>query len=142
MSMALLAIDVSSGDLAYVNAGHTPVLKISNGAIQAVLARANPLGLSDDFTVASTRLQLCKGDSLFIYTDGLLDNEGPSGAKFRLRHLKDILLAEQDPERVHARILEDCRSIWADHPAKDDNSFVCIKWTGPEEDALLASTAQ
>jgi len=136
MSMALLAIDVSSGDLAYVNAGHTPVLKISDGAIQAVVARANPLGLADDFSVASARLQLHRGDSLFIYTDGLLDNEGPSGGKFRLRHLKDILLAEQDPERVHARILEDCRSIWQGQPAKDDNSFVCIKWNGPDEDAL------
>ena len=137
MTMVLLAIDVRTGDLAYANAGHTPVLHVSDGVIKVVLARANPLGLADDFMIGTARLQLRKGDGIFVYTDGLLDNEGPEGGKLRLRSLKEILRTEQDPSLVHQRITTGCAAIWQQHPPKDDSSFVYLRWTGAEPDALL-----
>ena len=134
MTMALLAIDVTTGELVYANAGHTPVLHVSDGAIKVVLERANPLGLSDHFVVGTARLKLNKGDGVFVYTDGLLDNEGPQGTRLKLRSLMEILRAEQDPSRVRQRIAADCATIWQQHPPKDDSSFVYLRWSGNDPD--------
>lgn len=135
MSVALLGIDVATGEVGYVNAGHVPALKVSGTDVRPILARANPLGLRDRAELGRIRIKLEPGDGLFLYTDGLLDNEGPQGEKVRMRRLKRILASEADPEQVRARLVAECQAVWQMERPKDDCSFVYIKWQGPPKAA-------
>jgi serine phosphatase RsbU (regulator of sigma subunit) len=130
MSIAMLGVDVATGEVTYLNAGHVPALMVSGSDVRAILAPANPLGLYDQAKIGRVRLKLAPGDGLFLYTDGLLDNEGPKGERLRLRHLKRILSSESDPEQVRACLIAECQAVWQMKQPKDDCSFVYVKWQG------------
>ena len=128
MSIAIIAIDLSSGEVAYLNAGHTPLLHVKHDGVAVHLTPANPLGFSPYPDLSCKRLALKNGDGLFVYTDGLTDNEGPSGKKLSMRVVKRILQQEKNPENVKTHILENCRLIWQTKLAKDDCSFIFLRW--------------
>jgi serine phosphatase RsbU (regulator of sigma subunit) len=142
MSVVMLGVDVATGEVSYLNAGHVPALMVSGSDVRAILAPANPLGLCDQAKIGRVRLRLAPGDGLFLYTDGLLDNEGPKGEKLRIRQLKRILSSESDPEQVRARLIAECQAVWQKKRPKDDCSFVYVKWQGspskPERSESLA----
>ena len=58
--------------LDYVSCGHEPGLKYSEGKISELKSEFMPLGImSEDYETASVKLDT--GDSLFIYTDGIIE---------------------------------------------------------------------
>ena len=64
-------LNVKSGDLVYVNAGHNPPLMMLDGKIQYL--RTNPgfvLAGLDGFKYKQYELKLSEGDKIFLYTDG------------------------------------------------------------------------
>lgn len=80
--------DLLKGQLRYANAGHPmPVLlNRSQGKAQyleAVTESPEPaLGLVDNFKYSSKSIDIGSGDSVFFYTDGILEMENPKGEQF------------------------------------------------------------
>ena len=128
MSIAIVGIELATGEVAYLNAGHTPLLHVQRGSVVVHLTPANPLGLVPSPEVACKRLLLESGDGLFVYTDGLTDNEGPDGRKLSMRVVRQILEEEKNPETIKSHILENCRLIWQTRIARDDCSFIYLRW--------------
>ena len=89
-------LDPASGSLDYVNAGHElPVLVGAGGGVRARLAPTGPaLGLMPDleFVVASERLG--PGETLFAYTDGVVDARDPGDEAFGEERLMELLGVE------------------------------------------------
>lgn len=67
-------LDLESKRMTYVDAGHGHVLLLrSNGAVDELLPRGLPFGVSFDVPYEEGTLQFEPGDALIIYSDGLVD---------------------------------------------------------------------
>lgn len=91
----LAELDLVSGRLRYVNAGHPPPLLLRGGKVVKELAggRRVPFGLeSNGLAVAEEVLQ--PGDWLCLYTDGIAEARDASGAWFGESRLMDFLRRE------------------------------------------------
>lgn len=70
----LAELDPSTGDVAYVNAGHNvPILRKASGALERLEAGGIPIGIFEGaaYQVGTTRLE--SGDWLVIFTDGVVE---------------------------------------------------------------------
>jgi len=89
-------LDPATGALDYVNAGHEPPAVIdASGSLRARLEPTGPaLGLMPElsFGVASERLAV--GETLFAYTDGVVDARDPADGPFGEERLMALLHSE------------------------------------------------
>jgi hypothetical protein len=91
----LAELDVASGRLRYVNAGHPPPLLLRDGRVVKELTggRRVPFGLeSTGLTVAEESLE--PGDWLALYTDGITEARNAAGDWFGEERLGDFLTRE------------------------------------------------
>ncbi len=61
------------GDVEINNAGHWPVIIAGHGGVLRVESTGLPLGMFCEAEFSATRVHLEPGDTLFLYTDGLLE---------------------------------------------------------------------
>jgi sigma-B regulation protein RsbU (phosphoserine phosphatase) len=67
-------IDLKSGVLTYINAGHCPGLLIHpNGKTQLLDAQIYPLGLLELENIKAGKVSFAVGSRLFLYTDGMFE---------------------------------------------------------------------
>jgi sigma-B regulation protein RsbU (phosphoserine phosphatase) len=67
-------LDIQNGELEYVNAGHNTPYVISAGGISKIeMTNGLALGVLEDFIFQSKKIQLKKGESLLLYTDGVTE---------------------------------------------------------------------
>jgi sigma-B regulation protein RsbU (phosphoserine phosphatase) len=103
-------LDPATGALDYVNAGHEPPAIIGSGGVRARLQPTGPaLGLMPDLPFAVQSERLAAGETLFAYTDGVVDARDPADGPFgeeRLMALlhSDATAAERLLERIDAAL--------------------------------------
>ena len=88
-------LDVTTGRVAYVNAGHNPPA-VCRGGETAYLRDARPglvLGAMAGVSYPCHELTLAPGDAIYLYTDGITEQPDASGALFGEARLLDILKA-------------------------------------------------
>ena len=84
-------LDPEDGHLTYVNAGHDPPLVLADGAVRAHLRPTAPaLGLSHGAAMQALTTRLAPGETLFAYTDGVVDAVG-AGEPFGEARLRALL---------------------------------------------------
>ena len=89
-------LDLASGELTYVNAGHTPPLLLrAGGAIERLQDGGVALGMFDRSQFEMGRVMLEPGDLLAIYSDGITEAENPNGLPFDEHGLETVLTAER-----------------------------------------------
>ena len=77
-------IDPRAHEFSYASAGHPPALVASHdGNVRVLEGGGLPLGVDEEFTPVVRTATLAAGDTLALYTDGLVENE------------RDLLLGEQ-----------------------------------------------
>ncbi|HEY7169835.1 MAG TPA: SpoIIE family protein phosphatase [Vicinamibacterales bacterium] len=83
----------TSGELEICNAGHPPPLVIGRGEVTAVAATSLPIGMfcAEEFTCTTARLQ--PGDTMLLYTDGLIEAQDAAGADYGMDRLRAFALA-------------------------------------------------
>ncbi|MEM7584148.1 MAG: PP2C family protein-serine/threonine phosphatase [Acidobacteriota bacterium] len=76
----------------YASAGHPPLLvRRASGAIEQLGATGMPVGLVPDQTFGQADFHLDPGDSLVLFTDGLLEACNPEDEEFGLERLAEAL---------------------------------------------------
>jgi phosphoserine phosphatase RsbU/P len=89
-------LDLASGELTYVNAGHTPPLLIrSNGTVERLQSGGVALGMFDRSRFDTGRVLLRPDDLLAVYSDGITEAENPKGQPFDEQGLETVLAAER-----------------------------------------------
>lgn len=86
-------LELETGRLRWVNAGHPPPLLVRDGSFVGELACAAslPMGLGGSVNeIASESLQ--RGDRVLFYTDGVTENRSPEGEAFGTDRLADFLV--------------------------------------------------
>ena len=80
-------------------------------------------------------LQFEPGDMVFLFTDGLIENQGPSGKLLRIKDVKKAILGQSEPEKIKNEVLLRGREVWLNQPPDDDCSFLVIQWQGKQSQA-------
>ena len=132
VTMSFISIDIITGLVCYINAGHTPPLWFQNGIGKTKLLNnpSNRLGYSADSQFTVKCIQLTPGDSLCVFTDGLTENRGPDQSTLEVRQIKTLLESATNPEEACETIIEKGRSIWNGEPFEDDICLAVVKWEG------------
>jgi phosphoserine phosphatase RsbU/P len=94
----LAEYDPSTRLLTYVNAGHNfPVVRRSNGSTERLESGGLPLGISLEAKFPAVDLQLLPGDTLVLFTDGVVEAFNAAGEEYTdprwldtIRNLPDI----------------------------------------------------
>ena len=120
-------MDERSGTITYVNAGHNPpfLLKISDQQLIELTRTGMAAGVEEDSTYQSGQIHMLEGDSLLIYTDGIVDTIGTNGAD----HLKDVFRKyhELSAEKMLEAIEKELCDFDADEIPVDDVTMLVVK---------------
>lgn len=86
-------LDLSTGTLSFVNAGHNPPFIIhADGSVDELRSKPNfVLGRKKGIKYREQRLTLSPGDRVFLYTDGLTDSTNKDGEMFGSERVKCLL---------------------------------------------------
>lgn len=122
-------LDLQSGQLRIASAGHPPCLWIeASGAVRELCRTGPALGLQADARYGEISVRVGAGDRLLLYTDGVLDVDGPTptpvdlidvighsvaGRRALLEDLYDRATshAAHDPDDVTMILLERCAGV-------------------------------
>lgn len=127
MDIALISIE--GVNLHYAGA-HRPLYFIRNGQVQEVSANKFAIGgmqLGDDKKVFDNNsFILEKGDSLYMFTDGFVDQfGGDKGKKFMAKRFQELLLSIQDKSMTEQKnILESVINDWKRNLEQVDDILV------------------
>jgi serine phosphatase RsbU (regulator of sigma subunit) len=133
-------LDLGTGHLRYVNAGHPAPLVMRHGRVVKELQRGRrPLFGLEARVSAVAEEHLEPGDAVVLFTDGIVEARDAEGAPFGLERFVEVLerSASEDialPEmlrRVRRRILEH-----QDGVLQDDATVLVVHWTTEGQVAL------
>lgn len=106
-SVFFAVLETQSGELCYANAGHEPpILMHPNGVSEELTPTGPIIGATSQATYESKSLVLEKGDTLFLFTDGLTEARNDRGEFLdtagAVRLLRQALRANDASEAVVA----------------------------------------
>jgi serine phosphatase RsbU (regulator of sigma subunit)/anti-sigma regulatory factor (Ser/Thr protein kinase) len=128
-----LILDPVSGILTIANAGHNmPMLHSCDGVVD-LRAAGMPLGLMPDMPYDEIEAALSPGDSLLIYSDGLVEAHNRQREMFGFRHLREqVVKLPYASQEAHGRAVittllkELAEFTGPDWEQEDDLTFVTI----------------
>jgi serine phosphatase RsbU (regulator of sigma subunit)/anti-sigma regulatory factor (Ser/Thr protein kinase) len=87
-------LDVETGQLVYANAGHDlPQQRHASGEVTELRARGMPLGLMPGMPYEELETRLEPGDSLLLYSDGIVEAHNPAREMFGFPRLASLMRA-------------------------------------------------
>lgn len=148
MTMAFMHVSLRTGQVAFLNAGHNMpyLVKSPPGAdalsVTNLVARGSRLGESPrpEFDVVHTKLD--PGDVIVLYTDGLMENQGPDGRVFSVREMKQVLQARRSAAEIRDELVARAKGVWQDQPVADDHSILVFRWTPAAQDGRRSPGTQ
>jgi hypothetical protein len=137
--------DAPSGLLHYVNAGHCPPLLLRDGATRvSTLDEGGPvLGLLPGAGYRQGSVALEPGDTLVLYSDGIIETAAPDGDLFGAERLADVLenASGLDAAAIRDRILDHLAAFAPVAEPDDDRTLLVVRHTGAAASALVPCAA-
>jgi sigma-B regulation protein RsbU (phosphoserine phosphatase) len=127
-------LDLTSGDVSLVDAGHVPVLMTdAAGQIRTPpLTKCLTLGVLEDHQYEESHLRLAHGSTLFLYTDGVTDARNSAGTQFGTDRLLRTLAtcAASDPDAIVASVSKAIERFESGAPPEDDVTLLVLQFRG------------
>jgi len=125
----VVAVLEPDGSVELVNAGHCPVLHVRHGGVDALSTGGMALGLDADFAYDAVTVRLQPGDALALYTDGVIECEGPERELYGEERLVAALAAQRGAAApaMLAGLLRDVERFRHGTPASDDLSALIVR---------------
>ena len=125
-------VNLATGDLEYVNAGHNPPLvKRANRQVEYLTPRSGPpLAVLDEVNYKRQTLSLKPGDGLLLYTAGVTEATNADGTLYgedRLLRTMRGLLGSQDAVALIGGILKDIEQFVGGAEQADDITMLGFK---------------
>jgi sigma-B regulation protein RsbU (phosphoserine phosphatase) len=122
-------LDVATGTLRYVNAGHNPPYRLAaEGGMERLTATGMALGIVPSAEFEAREARLDAGDRVFLYTDGVTEAESPSDVDYGEPRLEAYLAAGRGAgdqeliEGVRADVIAFCGAA----PPRDDMTMMVV----------------
>lgn len=126
------AILDAKGNLEYVNAGHpSPVLVRGSNVDTPFPAECCPVGLIPGQTFTSSRVQLQRGDTLVLFSDGVSEAMDPDQREFGMDRLKESVQSHRTdtlPD-IQEGVLDSVRQFARGARQADDVTLMLVRYT-------------
>lgn len=130
LTLFLAVLDSHSLQMRYVNAGHnSQFLLRSDGVLQQLESTGRPLGLLAGGGFQEKIVLLKPKDSLFFYTDGLVEAQNEAGDEFGMERLEQLLLQQRAKglEGMLANVEQAVNRHRGSMEAADDATMMLLK---------------
>ncbi len=139
VTVLLATLDMRTGELYFVNAGHPPPLLIhADGQTEFLPSTGGmALGIAEGLPFDHRQIQLKPGDQLVFYTDGVTEALNPQNDEFTQERLPPLLgRADQSnvKETVH-KIIEAVDAFAEGAPQSDDITCLALYFHGERQTA-------
>ena len=117
-------LDPQTATLSYANAGHNlPYLRRRVGGYEAeeLRARGMPLGLMPAMSYEEKETTLQSGDSVLLYSDGLVEAHDPKGEMFGFARLRTIVGEHGEEGSLGDFLMDELRSFVGDGWEQEDD---------------------
>ncbi|THB68047.1 MAG: serine/threonine-protein phosphatase, partial [Desulfovibrio sp.] len=127
-------LDCGLGTFTYATAGHCGPLHISAQGSCNALPTAHPaIGLSPETLYTQQSLDLAAGDTLYFYTDGIVEAQNPAKEEYSLERMQEVLgrariQGKSDLDTALSALLGDV-SRWNRNEYKDDVTILALART-------------
>lgn len=135
-------LNLETGLLEYVNAGHNPPLvRHPGGEFTYLRTRPNFVLAGMEMTrYRKQELTLMPGDTLFLYTDGVTEAANRDSVLYGEERLSRCLNAgEEDPEALCRRVHGDVAAFVDGAEQSDDITMLCVRWQGTDRQARFTA---
>lgn len=131
------SLDLQSGTLTWVNAGHVLPMLVRNGTYAGTLdcQPSRPLGLGGP-VVEVAEVVLQRGDRVLFYTDGISESRSSDGSFFGDHRLADFLVRaalEDLPVQETLRRIAESLIDFNDDGLRDDATMFLLEWRGASD---------
>ncbi len=119
----------ASGEIDTCNAGHCPPLVLKNGSVTRIEATGVPLGLFREGRYGTEKLTLRPGETLLLYTDGLLEARNRAEEEFGGTRLASWAgkNAALEPQALVRSCLDHLEKFLDGAPLTDDLTVMAIR---------------
>lgn len=148
VTLLYLVLDPTQHRIAMANAGHMPaVIRRAHPSELQVRETISglPLGVLPEADYQTDEVELVPGDTVLLFTDGLVEAMSPSREMFGMDRLKEVVRAgPTTASTVLEHIVRTVQGHVAEAPQFDDTTVLCLGYddpavakTGPQEQPTL-----
>ncbi len=134
VTLVIAIVDGRSGEVTWCNAGHTAPHMIGIKGDVTALADCHgiPVGIRAATHFRSGTTRLARGETIFLYTDGITEATDEQGRFFGAARLEAALRSCPcgAPEELIAAVLRDVRCFAGAAAASDDIAALACRWHG------------
>jgi serine phosphatase RsbU (regulator of sigma subunit) len=127
-------LTIPTGEVALGDAGHNPALLLRRDGlvVSPALPKCMALGVIADTPYAAGKVTLQPGDTLVLYTDGVIDARNPGGDLFGIERLEQVVADARGraAEGIAAAILSANDRFTAGAAAEDDLTLLVLRYRG------------
>ncbi|MFJ4037525.1 PP2C family protein-serine/threonine phosphatase [Microbacterium sp. NPDC090007] len=134
ITLAVGSVDETSGEVALVNAGHSPLLRVGEG-VDTVSAGVPPLGIIRGRVPRVWTSVLGPGDALVIGSDGLAEQVDPDGRQFGYDRFAGVCAdaSQQRSADFGDAVFDAVRKFARGAAASDDATLLVVRRRGAAE---------
>jgi sigma-B regulation protein RsbU (phosphoserine phosphatase) len=112
--------------LVYCSQGHPPAIFIRDRVLEELWTPGIALGTQKVDMISTKTMLLRKGDTLVLYTDGIIEAHDPDQELFGKKRFYELLLRKKTAtaQQIADRILEDVQLFSQDAPQHDDMTLI------------------
>ena len=124
-------LDLQSGNLTCISAGHNPPVLIRNGKAEFIKSKTSfVIGGLENINYMETDFQMLEGDAIFLYTDGVTEATTKGNELYGNDRLLACLdeCADLDVQTTLERVKKSVDDFVRDHEQFDDITMLCCKW--------------
>lgn len=124
-------LDLTTGTLAYSNAGHCPPVVITGADVAPIEMDANiPVGLMTDWEYSRQTVDIVPGTTIFAYTDGLTEAENAEHGQYGEERMLAALKQNSNlaPHNLIASMSDSVHAFVAGAEQSDDLTMLAIHY--------------
>ncbi|MGB5879771.1 MAG: PP2C family protein-serine/threonine phosphatase, partial [Thermoanaerobaculia bacterium] len=125
----LAVLGVTDGELSYASAGHNPALVVrASGEVEQLRRTGLPLGLMESMGYEAGEARLLEGDTLIVYTDGIVEAANATGEEYGLDRLIQVCVESRSGSaaEIGGAIEQDLNGFVEAEPFADDCTLVLL----------------
>ncbi|MFH1625109.1 MAG: SpoIIE family protein phosphatase, partial [Pseudomonadota bacterium] len=134
VTLFLGILDTRTGELMYCNGGHNPpyIIRTSGDIEPMESTNGMALGVMEDFSYQSKKITLQKGETIFLYTDGVTEAMNERDELFSEERLEKGLtrLKDKPVQEVANGIMEKVIAFSEGVPQSDDITIMVLRFYG------------
>ena len=127
-------LDTRNGMLEYTIGGHNPPYLVRGRCAEELKSKSGlPVGMFKSAEYESNVIMLGRGDTLFLYTDGITEAMNKSEEMFEARRLRECLQTScgTPPEQLTKAVIDEVQAFAGGAEQSDDMTSLAVTYYGP-----------